>query len=97
MATTVVPGTPVVPMLLVLAVGVAIAFAAIVPSLFRAHREGPGPGYYGDKMDWRTPRLTMLAQPPQTRGRRVLFWLLGAYLAVSTVLLVVRVAQLIAG
>ena len=97
MVTTVLPGTPVTALLAALAIGSAVAFVAIAPGMFRASARAPEASSYGDKMDWRTPRLTLLARPPQSLGRRVLFALVGAYLAVSSVLLVVRVVRLVIG
>ena len=96
MATTVLPGTPVLPLLGVLAVAAALAFSGSSPSCRpqrRGRRRRRGPT--ATRCTWRTPRLTLLAMPPQSAGRRVLFWLLGAYLAVSSVLLVVRVVRLV--
>ena len=95
MATTVLPGTPVIPLLEALTVAALVAFLAIAPQLFRHHSERPAEDRYGDKFEWRTPRLTLLSRPPQTVGRRILFTILGAYLAVSSVLLVIRVVRLV--
>jgi NRAMP (natural resistance-associated macrophage protein)-like metal ion transporter len=96
MATTVLPSTPVLPLLGVLAALAVIAFLVIAPLQFvRTPPRVPVPGE-PDRLHWRTPRLTLLAQPRLGPGRRALFWLLGAYLAVSSVLLVVRVVRLIA-
>jgi len=94
MATTVVPSTPVLPLLEVLSAIGAVAFAAIAPGLVRRHAPAAA-GDGAERATWRTPRLTLLARPPQSAARRALFALLGAYLAVSSVLLVVRVVRLI--
>jgi Mn2+/Fe2+ NRAMP family transporter len=50
--------------------------------------------YDVNKRDWRTPRLTLLAPVPKTRGRKILLRSVGTYLLVAGVLLVVRIVQL---
>jgi NRAMP (natural resistance-associated macrophage protein)-like metal ion transporter len=93
MCTTVLPSIPVLPLLEVLsAVGLA-GFLVVAPRQFRAAPHAAG-HHEADRVEWRTPRLSLLAAPAPTRGRRVLFGLLGAYLAVSSVLLVIRVVRL---
>ncbi|HEY8080754.1 MAG TPA: NRAMP family divalent metal transporter [Acidimicrobiales bacterium] len=94
MATTVLPGTPVIPLLEALGIAAVVAFCVLAPLLARSSATAPPPDSYGDKFNWRTPRLTLLAQPPQSLGRRILFGLIGLYLAASTVLLVIRVVRL---
>src|ERR1019366_39031 len=95
MATTVLPSTPLIPLLEILSAAAAVGFLATAPRLFRASSRAPT--FDGDRFDWRTPRLTLLSTPAQSTGRRVLFGLIGAYLAVSSVLLVVRVVRLAIG
>jgi NRAMP (natural resistance-associated macrophage protein)-like metal ion transporter len=92
MATTVLPSTPVLPLLEALSGAAVVGFAVVAPRLFRASQRAPS--FSGDRFDWRTPRLTLLAAPTQSAGRRILFGLLGAYLAVSSILLVLRVVRL---
>ncbi|HUD70208.1 MAG TPA: NRAMP family divalent metal transporter [Acidimicrobiales bacterium] len=95
MATTVLPSTPVLPLLEILSGAAVVGFAVAAPRLFRASRRAPT--FDGDRFDWRTPRLNLLATRSQSSGRRILFGLLGAYLAVSSILLVVRVVRLAIG
>jgi NRAMP (natural resistance-associated macrophage protein)-like metal ion transporter len=94
MATTVLPGTPVIPLLEGLGVVALVAFAVLAPLLAHSAAKAPASSIYGDKFDWRTPRLTLLARPPQSMGRRILFGLVGAYLAISSVLLIIRIVRL---
>ncbi len=94
MATTVVPSTPVIPLLIALSSVAFVAFVAIVPGQLRRAVPVASPGD-PDRATWRTPRLTLLARPVQGAGRRALFALLGAYLAISSILLVVRVVRLV--
>ncbi len=94
MITTVLPSTPVIPLLVVLSALALVAFCVIAPLQFAHARRVVTPIDEPERLTWRTPRLSLLARPPQGAGRRVLFALLGAYLAASSVLLVVRVVRL---
>jgi hypothetical protein len=85
----------VLPLLEILSGAAVVGFAVAAPRLFRASRRAPT--FDGDRFDWRTPRLNLLATRSQSSGRRILFGLLGAYLAVSSILLVVRVVRLAIG
>ena len=97
MLTTLVPSIPVVPLLTALGAAAGVAFLVLAPlQLARATARAPVPGE-ADRLHWRTPRLTLLAQPPTSTARRVLFWFLGVYLGASSVLLVVRVVRLVVG
>jgi NRAMP (natural resistance-associated macrophage protein)-like metal ion transporter len=97
MATTVLPSTPVVPMLEVLGAVALVAYAIFAPLMFRRASREPEHPATADKVDWRTPRLTLMTLAPKPIGRRVLFGFIGLYLAVSSTLLVVRVIRLIIG
>ena len=95
MVTTVLPSTPVIPLLEVLSAIALVAFCVIAPLQF-AHARRTAIDLSGpERATWRTPGLAFLARPPQGLGRRLLFVLLGAYLAISSVLLVIRVIRLI--
>ena len=52
--------------------------------------------YDFDRRDWRTPRLTLLAPLQVSTSRRILLRVIASYLAIAGVLLIVRIAQLIA-
>ena len=95
MITTVLPSTPVIPLLVVLSALALVAFcvdrAPAVRPRARAswRRRRAGAAHLADARGSRCSRGRR-----QGTGRRVLFALLGAYLAVSSVLLVVRVVRL---
>jgi len=80
-----------------LAVLGAVALVGLVVGLPIGIWRSSAPEVYDfDKRDWRTPRLTLLAPLPLSTSRRILLRLVATYLAVAGVLLVVRIAQLIA-
>ena len=92
MVSTLFSSVNVIGMLKVLSIAAVVGLVIGMPLAWR--RRGPEPVYGVDRRDWRTPRLTLLAPPPATRSRRVLFGAVGTYLAVAGVLLAVRIIQL---
>jgi Mn2+/Fe2+ NRAMP family transporter len=46
------------------------------------------------RVDWRTPRMTLLAPPPTSRARRILFRAVASYLLIAGTVLIVRIIQL---
>ena len=92
MVSTVFTNVPVVRLLEVLAGVELIGLAIGLPWAWRLPR--PPAMSRADRVDWRTPRLTLLAAPPTSLGRRILLRAIGSYLAVAGVLLVVRIVQL---
>jgi len=57
-------------------------------------RQAPATPFSGDRRDWRTPRLALLAPPPASKARRLLMRAQFVYLSVAGALLVVRIVQL---
>jgi NRAMP (natural resistance-associated macrophage protein)-like metal ion transporter len=80
--------------LLVVLAGVAVVGLAVgLPIGLR--RAEPPRHYDGDKRDWRTPRLTLLAPMPSSRARTILMRTQSGYLFAAGALLIVRIVQLI--
>jgi Mn2+/Fe2+ NRAMP family transporter len=92
MVSTLFSGLNVLTLLKVLS---AIAVLGLVIGLPRQWRvTSDVPVFDGDRRDWRTPRLRLLAPPPTSWSRRLLFRALATYLAVAGILLIVRIVQL---
>ena len=74
-----------------------MALAGLLVGLPIGINRSSGPEVYDiDKRDWRTPRLTLLAPLQLSTSRRILLRMMASYLAIAGVLLIVRIAQLIA-
>jgi Mn2+/Fe2+ NRAMP family transporter len=74
--------------------GVIVVIGLVVGLPIGLKRAAVKVEYNIDKRDWRTPRLTLLAPPPTSLGRRILLRAVGSYLLVAGTLLVVRIVQL---
>jgi Mn2+/Fe2+ NRAMP family transporter len=92
MISTVIPSAPVLGLLVAFGAVAAVAVVVGLPiALRRAPEREP---FEGDRRDWRTPRLRLLAPPIRSRSRRWLLRVIGAYLVVAGVAIVVRFIQL---
>jgi NRAMP (natural resistance-associated macrophage protein)-like metal ion transporter len=92
MVSTLVPGVPVVPMLVGL---FAVALVGLLVGVPIGWRRTPPPIDYDiHKGDWRMPRGALLTPLALTGPRRWLLRLVGGYLSVAGLLLIVRIVQL---
>ncbi|MGC2167709.1 MAG: hypothetical protein WA580_01240, partial [Acidimicrobiales bacterium] len=55
----------------------------------------PPQKFIGDKRDWRTPRLALLAPIPKSKARTILMRSQSCYLFAAGILLVVRFIQIL--
>ncbi len=92
MVSTVLPNINVVELLAVLAPIAIVGLVVGIPIGLRL--SAPAPVFTGDRRDWRTPRLSLVAAPITSRPRRWLLRFVASYLAIAGVLLVVRFIQL---
>ena len=92
MISTLFTAVNVVRLLEILTLAAVIGLAVGLPRVARG--TGPTATFTGDRREWRMPRLALLAPPPTSLGRRILFRALATYLLVAGVLLIVRIVQL---
>jgi len=92
MVSTLFTSIKVLQLLEVLSVAAAAALVIGLPvALLRRH---PPTHYAVAKKEWRMPRLSLVASPTMSSGRRWLLRILATYLVVAGTMLVVRVVQL---
>jgi len=93
MISTLFTSAPVLTLLEVLAVVAGVGLIVGLPMAWR--RWLPPPTFIGDKRDWRTPRLALLAPIPKSKARTILMRSQSCYLFAAGILLVVRFIQIL--
>jgi hypothetical protein len=72
-----------------------VAAAGLLVGLPIGLRRSEAPRSYDiARVDWRTPRMALLAPPPTSRIRRILFRAVASYLLIAGTVLIVRIIQL---
>jgi NRAMP (natural resistance-associated macrophage protein)-like metal ion transporter len=93
MISTLFTSAPVLTLLEVLAGVAGVGLIVGLPMAWR--RWLPPQTFIGDKRDWRTPRLALLAPIPKSKARTILMRSQSCYLFAAGILLVVRFIQIL--